>query len=114
MGIPEPSTRVDSFAHQLSGGQKQRAVIALALANDPAVLIADEPTTALDVTVQAEILQLLRDLRKQLNTAILLITHNMGVVADSADRVLGDAPQPDGGTRRGALGVLQPVHRLHP
>jgi len=111
VGIPEPSTRVDSFAHQLSAGQKQRAVIALDLANDPAVLIADEPTTALDVTVQAEILQLLRDLRKQLNTAILLITHNIGVVAD---RVLGDAPQPDGGTRRGALRVLQPVHRLHP
>ncbi|GAA5210437.1 ABC transporter ATP-binding protein [Microbacterium kyungheense] len=87
VGIPDPAKRVDDYPHQFSGGQKQRIVIAMALALDPTVIIADEPTTALDVTVQAEILDLLRDLRDQYGTAIVLITHNMGVVADLADRV---------------------------
>jgi peptide/nickel transport system ATP-binding protein len=86
--IPEPEVRVDYYPHQLSGGQKQRVVLALALANDPALLLADEPTTALDVTVQAEILALLRRLNKDLGTSILLITHNMGVVAEMADRMI--------------------------
>src|SRR5690606_2485874 len=87
VGIPDPERRVNDYPHQFSGGQKQRIVIAMALALDPTVIIADEPTTALDVTVQAEILDLLRDLRDQFGTAIVLITHNMGVVADLADRV---------------------------
>jgi peptide/nickel transport system ATP-binding protein len=87
VGIPEPSRRVDDYPHQFSGGQKQRIVIAMALALEPTVIIADEPTTALDVTVQAEILDLLRRLRDEDGTAIVLITHNMGVVADLADRV---------------------------
>jgi peptide/nickel transport system ATP-binding protein len=87
VGIPDPEVRVDHYPHQFSGGQKQRIVIAMALALDAKVLIADEPTTALDVTVQAEILDLLRRLRDELGTAIVLITHNMGVVADLADRV---------------------------
>ena len=86
--IPEPGRRVDSYPHQLSGGQRQRAMIAQALALDPKLLIADEPTTALDVTVQAEILKLIRDLRDRIDAGILLITHDMGVVADLSDRVL--------------------------
>ena len=87
VGIPEPERRVDDYPHQFSGGQKQRIVIAMALALKPKVIIADEPTTALDVTVQAEILDLLRSLRDDEGTAIVLITHNMGVVADLSDRV---------------------------
>ncbi len=86
--IPEPERRYDNFPHQFSGGQRQRAMIAIALANDPMLLIADEPTTALDVTVQAEVLDLLRKLNKRLNSAVLLITHDMGVVADLADHVV--------------------------
>ena len=86
--IPDPERSVDKYPHQLSGGQRQRAMIAQALACDPALLIADEPTTALDVTVQAEILDLMRGLRTRLNSGILLITHDMGVVADMADRIM--------------------------
>lgn len=88
VGIPDPEHRVDYYPHQFSGGQKQRVVIAAALALNPGLIVADEPTTALDVTVQAEILELLRDLRDKYGTSIVLITHNMGVVADLADRVV--------------------------
>ncbi|KAE8763135.1 dipeptide ABC transporter ATP-binding protein [Georgenia thermotolerans] len=87
VGIPDPERRVDHYPHQFSGGQKQRLVIAMALVLGPKVIVADEPTTALDVTVQAEILDLLRRVRTEFGTAIVLITHNMGVVADLADRV---------------------------
>lgn len=87
VGIPDPEHRVDHYPHQFSGGQKQRIVIAMALVLGPSLIVADEPTTALDVTVQAEILDLLRHLRDETGTAIVLITHNMGVVADLADRV---------------------------
>jgi peptide/nickel transport system ATP-binding protein len=87
VGIPEPEERVDYYPHQFSGGQKQRVVIAMALVLEPGVIVADEPTTALDVTVQAEILDLLRRCRDEFGAAIVLITHNMGVVADLADRV---------------------------
>ena len=88
VGLPDPEHRVDYYPHQLSGGQKQRVIIAMAISCDPDVIIADEPTTALDVTVQAAILELLLELRGRLGTAIILITHNMGVVADMADRVV--------------------------
>jgi peptide/nickel transport system ATP-binding protein len=86
--IPDPEKSILKYPHQLSGGQRQRAMIAQALACDPALLVADEPTTALDVTVQAEILDLMRGLKDKLNSAILLITHDMGVVADMADEIL--------------------------
>ncbi|MGJ9374003.1 ABC transporter ATP-binding protein [Nesterenkonia sp. CF4.4] len=88
VGIPDARTKIEQYPHQFSGGQRQRIVIAMAIACGPKVIIADEPTTALDVTVQAEILDLLRELKDELNTGILLITHNMGVVADMADRVV--------------------------
>ncbi|HWC82858.1 MAG TPA: ABC transporter ATP-binding protein [Pseudonocardiaceae bacterium] len=87
VGLPDPARVLRSYPHELSGGQLQRVVIAMAVANEPELLIADEPTTALDVTVQAGILELLRDLRSRLGAGILLITHDMGVVADLADRV---------------------------
>ena len=87
VAIPDPARRVDDYPHQLSGGMRQRVMIAMALACDPKLLIADEPTTALDVTIQAQILELLNGLRKTRDLAVLLITHDLGVVAEVADRV---------------------------
>jgi peptide/nickel transport system ATP-binding protein len=95
VGIPDPKRRVDNYPHEFSGGMRQRAMIAMALSCDPSLLIADEPTTALDVTVQAQILDLLRDLQKEFGSAIIMITHDLGVVAELSDEVLvmyaGDA-----------------------
>ena len=88
VGIPQPDRRVDDYAHQFSGGMRQRAMIAMALINDPSLVIADEPTTALDVTVQAQILDLLQDLQREFNSAIIIITHDLGVIAETADDVL--------------------------
>ena len=88
VGIPQPDRRADDFPHQFSGGMRQRAMIAMGLINDPKLLIADEPTTALDVTVQAQILDLLQDLQREFNSAVIIITHDLGVIAEMADDVL--------------------------
>ena len=88
VGIPQPDRRVDDYPHQFSGGMRQRAMIAMGLINNPGLLIADEPTTALDVTVQAQILDLLQDLQREFDSAIIIITHDLGVVAEMADDVL--------------------------
>jgi oligopeptide/dipeptide ABC transporter ATP-binding protein len=87
VGIPDPERRLNSYPHEMSGGMAQRVMIAMALACEPELLIADEPTTALDVTIQAQILDLIRGLREQTGTAVILITHDLGVVAEMCDRV---------------------------
>ncbi|MNT38908.1 Oligopeptide transport ATP-binding protein OppD [compost metagenome] len=111
MGIPAPERRVDDYPHQMSGGMRQRVMIAIALACDPDVLIADEPTTALDVTVQAQIFDLLREQQARRGTAVLLITHDMGAVSEMADRVVvmyGGRVVEQGGVRQ----IL--AHPRHP
>jgi oligopeptide/dipeptide ABC transporter ATP-binding protein len=88
VGIPDPANRLEAFPHQFSGGMRQRVMIAMALACNPRLLIADEPTTALDVTIQAQVLELMKKIRAELNTAILMISHDLGIIADLCDRVI--------------------------
>jgi oligopeptide/dipeptide ABC transporter ATP-binding protein len=109
VGIPDPEARLDAFPHQLSGGMKQRVMIAMALAARPRLLIADEPTTALDVTIQAQILELLRELRREQGMAVLLITHDLGIVNELADRVavMYAGRIVEQGTREGVLGAAR-------
>ena len=113
VGIPQPARRFDQYPHEFSGGMRQRVMIAMALVNDPALLIADEPTTALDVTVQAQILDLLADLQREFHSAIILITHDLGVVGQVADDVLvmyGGRAVEHGTRRAGAARAAAPVH----
>ncbi len=88
VGVPNPDTRVDQYPHEFSGGMRQRAMIAMAIANSPSLLIADEPTTALDVTIQAQVLEVLKTVQEETEAATILITHDLGIVAEMCDRVL--------------------------
>ena len=111
---PTPSAASKDYPHQLSGGMRQRALLALALSCEPRLLIADEPTTALDVTVQAQILDLLRSLQERLGMAVIFVTHDLGVVADLCSRVAGDVRRPGGGGgagRRALRPAAAPLHR---
>src|SRR5260370_2163695 len=111
VGMPRPAERVGSYPHQLSGGMRQRVMIAMALACEPKILIADEPTTALDVTIQKQILELIDDLRKRLGMAVILVTHDLGVIAGRAHR----APGMYAGQRADTAPTLPPVAQpLHP
>ena len=114
VGIPDAATRLDAYPHQLSGGQRQRVMIAMALANEPDLLIADEPTTALDVTIQAQILKLLKTLQARYGMALLFITHDLGIVRKMADRV---CVMTQGAHRRagpGRRGLRPSAASLHP
>ena len=109
VSVQEPDRRIHDYPHQLSGGLRQRVFIAMAVACHPALIIADEPTTALDATIQAEVLSLLRDLKTTFDLSLLLITHDLGVIAETADRVVVMSGGPDrgGGPRRGDLSRAQ-------
>ena len=114
VGIPRPEQRVDSYSFELSGGLRQRVMIALALAAEPRILIADEPTTALDVTTQAQILDLIRKLQEERDLAVILITHDMGVIAEMTRRRRGDVSRPRRRARPGRCDLPRPQASLYP
>ena len=114
VGIPNAAERADQYPHEFSGGMRQRAMIAMAIANEPDVLIADEPTTALDVTIQAQVLEVMERIKERTTSAIILITHDLGVIAGVADRVLvmyAGRPVEAGRRRRDLLPAAPPLHR---
>ncbi len=113
VGIPDPERRMDEYPHEFSGGMRQRVMIAMALVNDPKILIADEPTTALDVTIQAQILALIERLQDQLGMAVILITHDLGVIAESADEVARDVRRSDRRAGDARPDLLRPPAPLH-
>ncbi len=113
VGVPEPQRRADQYPHEFSGGMRQRAMIAMAIANNPRLLIADEPTTALDVTIQAQVMEVIADVQKETGAAMILITHDLGLVAGSAERVqvmYGSRGVRARRSRRDLLRQPQPVH----
>ena len=114
VGISAPESRIKNYPFEMSGGMQQRVMIAMALASEPKLLVADEPTTALDVTIQAQILDLLRELKQRLGMAILLITHNLGIVGDMADRVAVMYADGDCGTGPRARTPAPPLSSVHP
>ena len=113
MGLQDAEHRLSSYPHELSGGQRQRVMIAMALANEPQLLIADEPTTALDVTIQAQILALLKDLQAQMDMAMLLITHDLGIVRNMAKRGVRDDERRDRRSRRQSTDIHRANARIH-
>jgi peptide/nickel transport system ATP-binding protein len=112
VGIPAPEKRIDAYPHEFSGGMRQRVVIALAICAEPELIIADEPTTALDVSVQAQIISLIKRLGRDHGTAVMLVTHDMGVIAETSDRVAGDVFGPDRRDRPGAGRGAEPAAPL--
>ena len=111
--IPLPDKRLGDYPHQFSGGMRQRVMIAMALSCNPELLIADEPTTALDVTIQAQVLELMNDLQRETGAAIILITHDLGVVAEFCKNVLGHVRRQHGGVRNGRANLRRAAHAVH-
>ena len=113
VGVPNPETRYDQYPHEFSGGMRQRAMIAMSIANSPSLLIADEPTTALDVTIQAQVLEVLKTVQAETNAATILITHDLGIVAELCERVIVMYARQDRRARRRAHDLPEPAASVH-